>query len=158
MMLHCRLRPRSRKYAALPRSYRSFCIQVEFKIVQVSGSEIKWEPGQNRNLLLKGPGAVRCEWGEDEAQQKDAGREDHKPVKEQSSSGGSNGSDRAGAATSQDYAQNSWQGKEISFMQSNEHSRERNGVWDATGLSEPALGVVTVRGKVMHNLSPTLEL
>lgn len=27
-----------------------------------------------------------------------------------------------------------WQGKQVEFMRSNQHSRERNGVWDTSGL------------------------
>lgn len=35
-----------------------------------------------------------------------------------------------------------WQGKQASFMRSNEHSRERAGRWDASGLEGAAKSVV----------------
>ena len=35
-----------------------------------------------------------------------------------------------------------WQGKSTRFMQSNEHSRERAGVWNTDGLEGAALSIV----------------
>jgi hypothetical protein len=35
-----------------------------------------------------------------------------------------------------------WQGKSTRFMRSNEHSRERLGVWNTEGLEGPALALV----------------
>ena len=35
-----------------------------------------------------------------------------------------------------------WQGKSTQFMRSNEHSRERAGVWNTQGLEGPALALV----------------
>lgn len=37
---------------------------------------------------------------------------------------------------------NQWRGNEIRFMRSNEHSRERSGVWNADGLDGPARALV----------------
>lgn len=35
-----------------------------------------------------------------------------------------------------------WQGKSTQFMRSNEHRKERAGVWNAKGLEGPALALV----------------
>lgn len=35
-----------------------------------------------------------------------------------------------------------WQGKSTRFMRSNEHSRERSGVWNTDGLEGTALSIV----------------
>ena len=35
-----------------------------------------------------------------------------------------------------------WQGREAAFMRSNEHSRERQGVWNSEGLQGAALALV----------------
>ena len=35
-----------------------------------------------------------------------------------------------------------WQGRSTEFMQSNQHSRERQGVWNTEGLQGPALAIV----------------
>lgn len=35
-----------------------------------------------------------------------------------------------------------WQGRGTRFMRSNDHSRERAGVWDTQGLAGPALALV----------------
>ena len=35
-----------------------------------------------------------------------------------------------------------WQGREVSFMQSNQHSKERQGVWNNEGLHGAALAIV----------------
>lgn len=40
-----------------------------------------------------------------------------------------------------DFSRN-WQGNEINFMKSNQHKRERNGVWKTEGLSGPILQIV----------------
>jgi hypothetical protein len=34
----------------------------------------------------------------------------------------------------EDGVQTQWQGKDVTFMQSNDHSHDRRGVWDASGL------------------------
>lgn len=39
-------------------------------------------------------------------------------------------------------ASSNWSGKQIRFMRSNEHSREREGVWDSTGLEGAELAIV----------------
>jgi hypothetical protein len=38
---------------------------------------------------------------------------------------------------------NAWQGRDIDFMRSNEHSRERNGTWNTDGLDGAALRFVS---------------
>ena len=38
---------------------------------------------------------------------------------------------------------NAWQGRDIDFMRSNEHSRERNGTWNTEGLDGAALRFVS---------------
>lgn len=35
-----------------------------------------------------------------------------------------------------------WQGRQVSFMRANEHTRERQGVWDSEGLQGAALAIV----------------
>lgn len=40
-------------------------------------------------------------------------------------------------------AHNQWQGRDIEFMQSNAHSRERQGQWDTSGLEGGALHIVS---------------
>ena len=38
---------------------------------------------------------------------------------------------------------NTWQGRDISFMRSNEHGRERDGLWNTEGLNGAALRIVS---------------
>lgn len=46
-----------------------------------------------------------------------------------------------------------WHGKAVSFMRSNDHSKERRGKWDTTGLTGPALQLVRGDEKAPNWLS-----
>ncbi|KAL4433837.1 hypothetical protein ABPG75_000278 [Micractinium tetrahymenae] len=143
---------------------------VEFKCVRVkSGSDgsgdPKWEGGDNHKLTVPSDGAaamsVVVEWGGRIAtevggaaaprpQQKQQRREEEQWRSEGGASSGdegsSSGGSTAGSVTSSGDDSMAllpqWQGKELRFMQSNEHSRERRGTWDTSGLDGAALHLV----------------
>jgi len=58
------------------------------------------------------------------------------PAEETAGSGGGSGSDDR-----PDHLK--WKGRSATFMQSNEHSKDRQGVWDASGLEGAAKTIVT---------------
>lgn len=49
----------------------------------------------------------------------------------------------SGSTADERLQHNQWQGADVEFMQSNNHKRERNGVWDTTGLEGAALHIVS---------------
>ena len=50
-----------------------------------------------------------------------------------------------------------WQGKETAFMKSNEHSRDRQGVWDASSLDGPAKSLVEGDEKSPRSAAKSLD-
>ena len=48
----------------------------------------------------------------------------------------------SGAPAIDQLAHNQWQGRDVEFMRSNEHSKERQGAWNADGLSGAAKEIV----------------
>ncbi|KAL4419085.1 hypothetical protein ABPG77_010024, partial [Micractinium sp. CCAP 211/92] len=145
---------------------------VEFKCVRVksdsNGSgDAKWEGGDNHKFTIPSDGtaavSVVVEWGgeiEAEADPADMPapqqqqREERRGREERRRDGGSSSSDEGGGSDGSTVVSvgssfddsmallPQWQGKELRFMQSNEHTRERRGVWDTSGLQGPALHLV----------------
>ena len=99
---------------------------VEFKVVTVKGmGDPQWEDGSNRQLSVRD-----VDLTVDLTKVVKAAKRNSAPVVDQ----GSVDLDRL--------AINSWQGKGVSFMQSNEHKRDRSGQWDTSGLEGAALALV----------------
>ncbi|KFK26410.1 hypothetical protein AALP_AA8G245000 [Arabis alpina] len=124
-------------------------LEYKFVIVQNDGS-LSWESGDNRVLRLPNSGSfsVVCHWnatGEtlDVPQEvaNDASVHDH-------SDNTDVGDDRVvgsenGAQLKKSTLAGQWQGKDASFMRSNDHSnREVGRNWDTTGLKGTALKIV----------------
>ncbi|KAL2649665.1 hypothetical protein R1flu_017793 [Riccia fluitans] len=127
---------------------------LEFKFIIVAGDgNMIWENGPNRNLQVpsdSGSYEVVALWDN--------------TVEEVKLSGSSNGNGSAHHAQDTEKDQQNggarveaesptpeleassfvqeWQGREINFMRSNEHNREKSGKWDTTGLDGPAKIIV----------------
>ncbi|KAG6548416.1 hypothetical protein Mapa_009902 [Marchantia paleacea] len=128
--------------------------KIEYKYIVVAGDgNLVWENGPNRTLQVpndsgsyqlvshwdntgeevrfvgssNGNGsATKSQESTDQSEQNGSAKVEEKPAVEASSS----------------FVQG-WQGKEINFMRSNEHSsREQSGKWDTTGLQGPAKHIV----------------
>ncbi|CAH2044473.1 unnamed protein product [Thlaspi arvense] len=126
-------------------------LEYKFVIVQRDGS-LSWESGGNRVLRLPNSGSfsVVCHW--------DATRETLDIPQEVASDAGDGhgdsdnyhdaGDDRVmgnenGAQLQKSTLGGQWQGKDASFMRSNEHgNREVGRSWDTSGLEGPALKMV----------------
>ncbi len=66
--------------------------------------------------------------------------------------GESNGSESGGGVLADERLQhNQWQGADVEFMQSNNHSKERQGVWDTAGLQGAALHIVQADEKAARS-------
>lgn len=66
--------------------------------------------------------------------------------------GESNGSESSGGVLADERLQhNQWQGADVEFMQSNNHSKERQGVWDTAGLQGAALHIVQADEKAARS-------
>ncbi|KAG2301304.1 hypothetical protein Bca52824_029955 [Brassica carinata] len=116
-------------------------LEFKFVIVKTDGS-LSWESGDNRVLNLPKSGAfsVVCHW--------DATREALDVPQEVVGDEAVGGKDREvgsenGAQLRKSTLAGEWQGKDASFMSSNEHgSREVGRSWDTNGLEGPALKMV----------------
>eukprot|EP00897_Mesotaenium_endlicherianum_P010694 jgi/Mesen1/9653/ME000671S09008 len=127
--------------------------EFKFLILGTDGGEgTAWEDGHNRHLKLPDASGQAFEllakWSSshDQADLKPLGEaqlnvpqktQESAPVKEQQpqqkqTQNGDEGSDFV----------NRWQGKEASFMRSNDHSHDRHGKWDTEGLQGAALHLV----------------
>lgn len=72
--------------------------------------------------------------------------QDAEDAPQQSSNGAAeeqHAGNRMAPAADDRLAHNQWQGRDIEFMQSNAHSRERQGKWDTSGLEGAALQIVS---------------
>lgn len=135
---------------------------MEFKLVNVKGQgDPQWEKGKNRKLVVGHDDLqVEMSWGKTdngavapaggEAKAMQAASED-----QSASSGGNSGdqkqwepprmdytSDSSSEAYGDQMPQNGWQGKQIHFMTENNHTGDRSGTWDTTGLEGPILALV----------------
>ncbi|KAK9806472.1 hypothetical protein WJX73_000758 [Symbiochloris irregularis] len=144
---------------------------LEFKCIKVAGGHVEWEGGNNRCCQVPN-GATKLvniafAWGDEGslAVQVAEGSEtsDSQPSSNGATSNGttSNGTgpshsepaapapkqaskDPSGSGTWQDdrLPHQQWQGRDVAFMRSNEHSRERQGVWSLEGLQGATLSLV----------------
>lgn len=118
-------------------------LEYKFVIVKSDGS-LSWESGDNRFLKLPNSGSfsVVCHW--------DATRETlDLPQDVAIDAGGHDVSDdrvvgsENGSQLQKSTLAGQWQGKDASFMRSNEHgNREVGRNWDTSGLEGPALKMV----------------
>lgn len=111
---------------------------VEFKCVRVksNGGSEHWEQGANRTLTVPSDTdavEVALDW-EGARAAPDAGASDSEQA--WSSSGSFSSSTFSDEETLLGNSQ--WSGKEVVFMSSNEHSKERSGRWEVQGLEGPA--------------------
>ncbi|XP_010546804.1 PREDICTED: phosphoglucan, water dikinase, chloroplastic isoform X2 [Tarenaya hassleriana] len=120
-------------------------LEYKFVIVRKDGS-LAWESGENRVLQLPNSGSfsVVCRWdatrepldlpqeaGIDDDHEDDVGEQDDHIV--------NNDGVQIGKST----LAGQWQGKDASFMRSNEHrNREVDRIWNTTGLEGSALKLV----------------
>ncbi|KAL4852989.1 Phosphoglucan [Chlorella vulgaris] len=119
---------------------------VEFKCVRArgEGDDADWEDGDNRSLAVpSAAAAVELEWGG--SMSVDGKPSAAKPRQQQSqdwsSSSDDEGYTRVGGSMD-DSSRREWKGRELRFMRSNEHSRDRQGVWDTSGLEGGVLHLV----------------
>ncbi|CAL8462111.1 g1642 [Coccomyxa elongata] len=134
---------------------------LEFKCVKVSGGGVEWEGGNNRNFQVEGNEVnVGFEWGNEGSLSVDAkadaatngvpptetlaGSPEAEKETEAASSEGTPSANGAVSASSGDdrLLHQQWQGRSTRFMRSNEHGRERSGVWSTEGLDGAALAIV----------------
>ena len=126
--------------------------------------QLDWEDGPNRKLVIPqdslhgGHFRSEIEWSKTETKAKWVDVEGRVVTfQERSDNGSVAGDDDKGGEAVKDasagYESGSgsevesefgrqWQGKAVSFMRSNEHSRDRRGGWDLTGLVGVARAVV----------------
>ncbi|XP_010551754.1 PREDICTED: phosphoglucan, water dikinase, chloroplastic-like [Tarenaya hassleriana] len=125
-------------------------LEYKFVIVRKDGS-LAWESGDNRVLQLPNSGSfsVSCRWDATreplDLPQEAAADDDDDDDNEQ------DGHDEVDYTVNNDGVQQleksslagQWQGKDVSFMRSNEHrNREVDRIWDTTGLEGSALKLV----------------
>ncbi|KAK9806719.1 hypothetical protein WJX72_000486 [[Myrmecia] bisecta] len=133
--------------------------EFEFKCAKVAGDHTDWEGGSNR--VVKVPEAqtvtVGFEWSNDgsltieahgqpaaaeHAEQNGHAHGEQQVQQPEAASPSSNGS--GGKASDDDrLPHQQWQGGDVRFMKSNEHSKERAGVWNKEGLQGAPLAIVS---------------
>ncbi|XP_030508153.2 phosphoglucan, water dikinase, chloroplastic [Cannabis sativa] len=117
---------------------------IEFKFVIVNNDKKKWEGGDNRVVKLPKQGSfgIVCHWNATGEAMNLLSLEEGEAVIEN----GSTTADGASASLSEVETSpfvGQWQGKDISFMRSNEHrDRESERRWDTSGLEGLALKFV----------------
>lgn len=127
--------------------------RIEFKYIIVLGNgEIIWEDGSNRVIEVPKGGSfdVVCRWNNTEGitrldDKDDASGFVHMPEESteigDASQNGSATKSKEQSEVGTSFTQE-WQGKDISFMRSNDHTRGGAGKWDTSGLEGPALLLV----------------
>lgn len=128
--------------------------KIEYKYIVVAGDgNLVWENGPNRTLQVpndSGAYQLVSHWDNtgEEVQFVGASNGNGSASKSQESTdqnqqnGSAKVEEKPAMETSSSFVQG-WQGKEINFMRSNEHSsREQSGKWDTTGLQGPAKHIV----------------
>lgn len=126
---------------------------IEFKYVIIrQNGDLIWEDGSNRVLEIRKGGSfeVISFWNNtegitilDESEGDDGLVEMSKPSSEtkEDAQNGSVTDSQEEFEVSTSFVQD-WQGRDISFMRSNEHAREKAGRWNTSGLEGPALQLV----------------
>ncbi|KAL3145446.1 2,3-dihydroxyphenylpropionate/2,3-dihydroxicinnamic acid 1,2-dioxygenase, variant 2 [Trebouxia sp. C0009 RCD-2024] len=118
---------------------------IEFKCVKIADSNAEWEDGNNHHLKVPaGKAMVGFEWGKQDllvngdgegpSQQQRANGNGQHPQQQQAPQ--TQSGDGGRLPTEQ------WQGQEVAFMRSNEHSKDRRGSWHPEGLEGAALHLV----------------
>ncbi|KAL3702008.1 hypothetical protein R1sor_020030 [Riccia sorocarpa] len=126
---------------------------LEFKFIIVAGDgQLIWENGPNRFLQVpsdSGAYEVVTQWDNTSEEVKLLGSSngngsavhaqetEDKSGKQQGEVNGTARAEEDKGVPASSFVQE-WQGREINFMRSNEHSREKSGKWDTTGLDGPA--------------------
>ena len=114
--------------------------------------EFKWGKNDLRVATEQSPGQLSSNGSVSKSQTKHPG--EGAPLQRQGSSSKSHGSDKeegsrgTGEIAIEEEADErpghlQWQGRETTFMSSNAHSRDRTGLWDASGLDGSARSLVT---------------
>ena len=122
---------------------------AEFKFVVISEGSENWESGENRSLesatRLGGVVLLYTCLGDtdDTIYREGETRPPRKMKKRKSSPAEAMSSVRASMDGDLTSPLSPWEGGEARFMQYNEHSRDRSGVWDVSGLTGPALDLVS---------------
>jgi hypothetical protein len=124
----------------------------KFVVYRADGSaEAEWEDGDDRRVTgsADGPIAVTVEFGRgDSGRRRD--KEKDKERNRRSDKGGDSGGNNGGASVAPSDelvlamagADGRWQGKEVTFMRSNDHSGARRGAWKPEGLNGAAKALV----------------
>lgn len=125
--------------------------QAEFKFVVCGGGGVQqWEGGPNRTFTVPSDQALlraTTAWdATEEGLRLEPLADGNEPwqAAQPKSENGSASYKREGSyanSESSDFTRG-WQGKEVNFMRSNEHSHDRRAVWDTSGLGGPALALV----------------
>ncbi|KAL5542836.1 hypothetical protein UlMin_010546 [Ulmus minor] len=120
---------------------------IEYKFVIVGDDKnLSWEGGENRVVKLPKEGSfgIVCHWNKTGEAVDLLGLEEGDYVGENGSAVANTDADTAGPLDVQSTAfVGQWQGKDITFMQSNEHrARETERGWDTSGLEGLALKLV----------------
>lgn len=124
---------------------------VEYKVVNVKGmGGPEWEKGDNRALSVGSESIdVMMKWGKTDNDTIEPGKDSVQPEALADMS-----SYNAQATASVDFdsldssssdeqlPQNKWQGKGVQFMQENQHTKQRSGVWNTGGLHGAVLELV----------------
>jgi hypothetical protein len=123
----------------------------KFVVFRADGSaEAEWEEGDDRRVTgsADGPIAVNVEFGRRKDKDKERSKRNTEKNNNNGGSNGGNGGGGASVAPSDELvlamagADGRWQGKEVTFMRSNDHSGDRRGAWKPDGLSGAAKALV----------------
>jgi len=123
---------------------------VHFKYVCVHEGGEYWENCADHNLKVSAV-SVHSNWDDQhlDVQHSSTGNqpeqqpEVHEEPKQTVHPEGGDQASGSGSTADERLQHNQWQGADVEFMQSNNHKRERNGVWDTTGLEGAALHIVS---------------
>eukprot|EP00898_Chlorokybus_atmophyticus_P001306 jgi/Chlat1/2176/Chrsp17S02751 len=127
---------------------------VHFKYVVMRNGGVEWEQGNDRTVEFNGDVAkatVECKWGEEKIKVEKVGSasapsttaegngvhaESHEAAKSTATAEHKVKEESKEEESGVEFSKNvaGWQGREVNFMRSNEHAREREGLWDTTGL------------------------
>lgn len=122
---------------------------VHFKYVCVNGGGANWEECEDHSVKLPAS-RVRSDWnghvdvrGKAEGEKDASNADKTQDRQEQAPNEAPNQNGSTSSGTDERLAHNQWQGADVKFMQSNNHSKERNGQWNTSGLEGAALRIVS---------------